>query len=204
MAKELSLTSRYVRRNLRKLSESDRALFFDAFQVMLTNSTSEGQNAYGMNYRSIDYFTQVHLNTAAARRADHMHDGMGFLTQHVALTNMFELALQSVAPSLAVPFWDITEDAALVRSKGGQRMHRLATGDLTGDGRCDVVGTAQNSHYLVLWLCLSAEEGGLTRCADIGVGTGPLDVALADLDGDGTLDIASANGFSNDLSTVTR
>ncbi|MCH2103381.1 MAG: VCBS repeat-containing protein [Planctomycetes bacterium] len=92
----------------------------------------------------------------------------------------------------------------LVRSKGGQRMHRLATGDLNGDGRSDVVGTAQNSHYLVLWLCLSAEEGGLTRCADIGVGTGPLDVALADLDGDGTLDIASANGFSNDLSTVTR
>ena len=29
-------------------------------------------------------------------------------------------------------------------------------------------------------------------------------LALADLDGDGTLDIATANGFSNDLSTVTR
>jgi len=92
----------------------------------------------------------------------------------------------------------------LIRSKGGQRMHRLAAGDLNGDGRSDLVGTAQNSHYLVLWLCLSAAEGGLVRCADIGVGTGPLDVALADLDGDGTLDIATANGFSNDLSTVTR
>jgi len=92
----------------------------------------------------------------------------------------------------------------LVRSKGGQRMHRLAAGDLNGDGRSDLVGTAQNSHHLVLWLCLSATEGGLVRCADIGVGTGPLDVALADLDGDGALDIATANGFSNDLSTVTR
>jgi len=92
----------------------------------------------------------------------------------------------------------------LVRSKGGQRMHRLAAGDLNGDGRADLVGTAQNSHYLVLWLCLSAAEGGLVRCADVGVGTGPLDVALADLDGDGALDIATANGFSNDLSTVTR
>ena len=92
----------------------------------------------------------------------------------------------------------------LVRSKGGQRMHRLASGDLNGDGRCDLVGTAQNSHYLVLWLCLTAEQGGLVRCADVGVGTGPLDVVLGDLDGDGTLDIATANGFSNDLSTVTR
>jgi len=91
----------------------------------------------------------------------------------------------------------------LVRSKGGQRMHRLAAGDLNGDGRSDLVGTAQNSHYLALWLCLSAAEGGLVRCADVGVGTGPLDVALADLDGDGVLDIATANGFSNDISTVT-
>ena len=92
----------------------------------------------------------------------------------------------------------------LVRSGGGQRMHRLATGDLNGDGRSDLVGTAQNSHYLALWLCLPAAEGGLVRCADLGVGTGPLDVALADLDGDGALDIVTANGFSNDISTVTR
>ena len=31
-----------------------------------------------------------------------------------------------------------------------------------------------------------------------------LDVALADIDGDGALDIVTANGFSNDISTVTR
>ena len=92
----------------------------------------------------------------------------------------------------------------IVRSGGGQRMHRLAAGDLNGDGRSDLVATAQNSHHLVLWLCLSREEGGLTRCADLGVGTGPLDVTLADIDGDGELDIAVANGFSNDISTITR
>ncbi len=83
-------------------------------------------------------------------------------------------------------------------------MHGLAAGDLHGDGRCDLVGTAQNSHHLLRWRCLPAAEGGLVRCADIGVGTGPLDVALADIDGDGTLDVVTANGFSNDLSTVTR
>ena len=92
----------------------------------------------------------------------------------------------------------------LIRSPGSQRLHRLAAGDLNADGHCDLIATAQNSHHLVLWLCLPPAEGGLTRCADLGVGTGPLDIALADLDGDGTLDIVTANGFSNDLSIITR
>ncbi|KAH8051918.1 hypothetical protein JL720_15032 [Aureococcus anophagefferens] len=48
-----------------------------------------------------------------------MHDGMGFLTQHVAVTNELELALQAVDASLALPFWDYTEDIARVRGGGG-------------------------------------------------------------------------------------
>ena len=34
-----------------------------------------------------------------------MHDGMGFLTQHVALSNSFELSLQSIKPNMALPYW---------------------------------------------------------------------------------------------------
>ena len=42
--------------------------------------------------------------------------GMGFLTQHAALTNEFELSIQSVYPQLAVPYWDYTEDGELVHT----------------------------------------------------------------------------------------
>ncbi|KAH8066195.1 hypothetical protein JL722_611 [Aureococcus anophagefferens] len=66
-----------------------------------------------------DYFTETHLDRAARRDIDTMHDGMGFLTQHVAVTNELELALQAVDASLALPFWDYTEDIARVRGGGG-------------------------------------------------------------------------------------
>ena len=55
----------------------------------------------------------------AGRDIDTMHDGMGFLTQHVAVTNELALALQAVDPSLALPFWDYTEDIARVRAMKG-------------------------------------------------------------------------------------
>ena len=41
---------------------------------------------------------------------------MGFLTQHAALTNEFELSIQSISPQLAVPYWDYTEDGELVHT----------------------------------------------------------------------------------------
>jgi hypothetical protein len=37
---------------------------------------------------------KVHLHAAADRLDDHLHDGMGFLTQHIALSNAFETSLQ--------------------------------------------------------------------------------------------------------------
>ena len=42
---------------------------------------------------------------------------MGFLTQHAALTNAFEVALQQVAPSIALPYWDYTFEGELVRDR---------------------------------------------------------------------------------------
>jgi len=64
-----------------------------------------GGHRYGKHYKSLADLSLTHLNAAADRREDHVHDGMGFLTQHVAMTMEFELALQSVQPHLAVPYW---------------------------------------------------------------------------------------------------
>ncbi len=84
----------------------------------------------------------------------------------------------------------------------GQRPYDLAAGDLNGDGRADVVVSAQSSHNVNLWLAASGDQPGLRRQADLGVGMGCLDVSIVDLDGDGAREIVVANAFSHDVSIV--
>ena len=104
---------RYVRKNIRHLSDFDRTMFFDTFAVLMEVNTFSGQPQFGDNYYGLDHFVETHLSRAGGRTVDHMHDGLGFLTQHVAITNEFELALQSVEPRLTVPYWDFAEDKYL-------------------------------------------------------------------------------------------
>lgn len=73
-------------------------------------SEEEGQELYGSNYHSIDWFTEAHMFNAAQRDSDHIHEGLGFLPQHVKITNIFELAVQAVNPAVALPYWDYTYD----------------------------------------------------------------------------------------------
>jgi len=104
---------------------------------------------------------------------------------------------------------------AVLLSEGGGRFRRaaieetglapaaLAAGDVDGDGRAELFCAAQNSHHVNVWT--PRIEGGrlaLQRLADLGAGLGPLDVHLADLDGDGRLDLITANNFSHDLSVA--
>ena len=64
----------------------------------MTLPTSKGQAIYSSKmYHSLDYFVHLHLNGAASRESDRLHDGQGVLTQHASLTMKFELALQSGA-----------------------------------------------------------------------------------------------------------
>ena len=54
--------------------------------------------------------TEIHLhNSVPDKFHDRMHDGMGFMTQHFALTNQYEMALQAVNPTVALPYWDYTQ-----------------------------------------------------------------------------------------------
>ena len=118
-AREVMLTCRYVRRSIRALDAGERGRWFDAFRTMLDVPLVEGLAKYGASYRDLDHFNRLHLNRAAGRRNDAMHDGMGFLTQHASVTDEFERALQAIDPSLSVPYWDYTQDAAMVRAAHG-------------------------------------------------------------------------------------
>ena len=105
-----SLYSHYVRRSIKRLTVDEKDHFFDAFLAMYRFNTSAGQHMFGGHFRGLRDFVGAHLAAAGTRNADRFHDGMGFVTQHAALTNEFELSMQSMYPSMAMPFWDYTED----------------------------------------------------------------------------------------------
>ena len=84
----------------------------------------------------------------------------------------------------------------------GQRPFGIAARDITGDGRAEIVVSAQNSHHVNLWLPDASALPLFERGADLGVGTGPLALLFADLSGDGRMRLLVANAFSNDLSVI--
>lgn len=109
----------YVRRELRKIADEEKEDFLDMFVLMHETPTEHGVKLYGKHYRSLTDFQIMHLRAAGARELDHIHDGLGAVTQHVAITSEFELSLQSLKPHLSVPFWDYTIDSAIMETTYG-------------------------------------------------------------------------------------
>eukprot|EP01035_Chromulina_nebulosa_P017802 gene17802-23410_t len=54
-----------------------------------------------------------HLNGAARSDCDHWHDAAGIVNHHVALTLEVEQSLQTIDPSIALPYWEYAMDAFL-------------------------------------------------------------------------------------------
>ena len=91
--------------------------------------------------------------------------------------------------------WEVVHHEAT-----GLRPQTVAAGDVDGDGRDDLVVSAQNSHHVNVYL--SADGPPLERTVDLGVGRGVLDVAIADLDGDGREEVLALSNSSSTVSIV--
>lgn len=102
----------YVRREFRTLTTEDQQAFMDANYIIYSTSEEQGRRLYGANFRNSTSLVRYHHFSAAQQDADHIHEGNGFLTQHIKLSNMFEDALRAVDPALSLPYWDFTIDVA--------------------------------------------------------------------------------------------
>eukprot|EP00903_Cladosiphon_okamuranus_P013119 g12236.t1 len=99
---------KYVRREIRALTDRDRETFFNAVAVMQRVPSAVGREIYGSKYFSKDYFNRMHLYYGGRKDCDHWHAGAGFVTSHIAITLMYEQSLQAINPSIALPYWDFT------------------------------------------------------------------------------------------------
>ena len=133
---------KYVRRELRRLTDADRTAFFDTLAVLYTTHTTAGQRAYGSKYMAAHDFVELHNTLSGQDDCDHLHGGLGFLTQHAAMTRRFEMSMQAVRPDIAMPYWDYssTRRVAIALKRDGRSTRctcgtRPRSSTTTGSGR---------------------------------------------------------------------
>ena len=112
---EFTMAVKYVRREIRSLTEDDRNMFLQTLRLLYDVSTDDGRALYGDKYLSAETLLFRHLNGAGRTDCDHWHDGAGIVVQHLAFTLLAEQALQAVEPSLAMPYWEYAMDTSLYR-----------------------------------------------------------------------------------------
>ena len=109
---------RYVKRELRSLTVNDREKFLDAASKMWIYNETEGKEIFGGNFTSIHTFVREHAIASGDIMCDQFHEGSGFLTHHLALTNAFEASMRAIDASVTLPYWDFTVE--------GQQIENLA------------------------------------------------------------------------------
>ncbi|CAM9627360.1 unnamed protein product [Pylaiella littoralis] len=105
---------KYVRREIRTLTDEEREELFDAmFELWRVRvEDGDGREVYGDSYSDIWAINRLHFKAASPQFCDHFHDGLGFLTSHSLLSNTFEHSLQQVNPKLTLPYWDFTIESS--------------------------------------------------------------------------------------------
>ncbi|CAM9738599.1 unnamed protein product [Laminaria digitata] len=108
---------KYVRRELRDLTEADRTEFLDAMEAYYKTPEEEGKAKYGQEFYNYERLTAYH-NSAR----DHYcyHAGLQFLSAHCAFGLMMERSLQAVNPKVSLAFWDYMIEGSTLGTEWGE------------------------------------------------------------------------------------
>lgn len=111
---------RYVKRELRSLTEDDRDAFLDAAVALWDLDIDTGREKYGDRFTTISEFVLLHaFKSTGDVECDQFHEGTGFMAHHFALTVAFESSLRAVNPAVTVPYWDFTIEGEAIDEAGG-------------------------------------------------------------------------------------
>eukprot|EP01034_Spumella_vulgaris_P033062 gene33062-40805_t len=107
---DFTVAVKYVRREIRSLTEADRKDFFDALLKVYTVDADTGMKLYGNKFRTAEYFLSKHLAGAGTLDCDHWHDGLGIIGHHVGVSLEMEQSLQAVNPAVSLSYWEYGQD----------------------------------------------------------------------------------------------
>src|SRR5205085_1783050 len=82
----------------------------------------------------------------------------------------------------------------------GSDPRAVTTADFNGDGKLDIAAANQGSGTNTISVLLGDGNGGFTALPDFAAGITPFNIATADFNGDGKLDLVTANFATQDVS----
>lgn len=124
------LVCKYVKREIRSLTNEDRINLLDAMATLWTTDDHTGKKQYGEKYTSMNTFAAVHLQASNDLLCDEFHEGSGFLTHHLALTTSFEASVRSVNPAVTLPYWDFTIEGETILNSDKNPSYLLQISDI--------------------------------------------------------------------------
>eukprot|EP01034_Spumella_vulgaris_P025775 gene25775-32266_t len=145
-----TLISKYVKREIRSLTDSDRNKFLNATSKIWTLSSTDGKALYGENFTSIHTFVREHAIASGDMMCDQFHEGSGFLTHHLALSNSFEASIRAIDPSVTLHYWDFTIEGQTIADAGMNPSYMLQVSPVFSDewfGSTDEANFIQDSRW---------------------------------------------------------
>ena len=101
---------KYVRREVRKLTTTDRERYLAAAALFHTLDADAGRRKYGAKFTNYKESVAKHLARMTLDGCTPYHGYDTFLTAHESFVLEFEQALQAVDPAISAPYWDYTID----------------------------------------------------------------------------------------------
>lgn len=102
-------SAKYVRKEIRDMSDDELNAYFSAMWTMKETGRQDNRD-YLLKY---DDFVAHHMIASANSTQDQAHEYASFMIWHSMLVMEMEIALQSIDPTITIPYWNWTIDQQL-------------------------------------------------------------------------------------------